>query len=157
MSKDDKHKRKKRQKQIRDLLVNFGNRYNNPKPADCGRLIENMMRKVKGMTPVLLEELITLQRPKELEALIGKGDYPSDKLLPKDYFYGEPSDDEIEEWLDGIRIEEVIGDKTKVNALLRDEDLEPLIYAIAYVLAGQEVAAQTPAFNNRKRPEARAK
>lgn len=136
MSKEDKHKRRRRQKQIGDLLDHF-KKYNSPKPADIGRLIHNIMRKAKSMSPTLLEELITLQRPEELKELIGEDNFPSGELLPIEY-------------LQDVPIKELVGFKTKVNAIFRDEDFEPLLYAIAYVLGGPKVADKVPTFNDPK-------
>jgi len=156
MSHPDMYKRKKRQKQIKDLILNFANKYSKPKPVDWARLCENMRRKAKKMPATLLEEVIALQRPAKLIELIGESDFPEDALLPIDYFLGESIAEDGERiHIPGIRIEDIEGGKTKINSELKDEDLEPLAYAIAYVLAGPTIADLIPTFSNHKMSENR--
>ncbi len=103
------------------------------------------------MPPPLLEEIIAGKHPDKLERLIGKANMPSGELLPIDYFLGETIVENGERiTIEGIRIEEIEGGKTTINSTLRDEDLEPLAYAIAYVLAGPKVADLIPNFSDPK-------
>lgn len=156
MSTHDESKQRKREKQIHNLIVNFANKYSAPKPANWARLCEHMRRKVGKMPPPLLEEIIAGKHPDKLERLIGKANMPSGELLPIDYFLGETIVENGERiTIEGIRIEEIEGGKTTINSTLRDEDLEPLAYAIAYVLAGPKVADLIPNFSDPKISENR--
>ncbi len=151
MSTQDESKRRKRQNQIQALIVNFDKKYSAPKPANWAKLCENMRRKARKMTPALLEEVIAFKRPDLLQRLIGKADMPDGELLPIDYFLGETIVDNGERIrIEGIRIEDIEGGKTTINSTFRDEDLEPLAYAIAYVLAGRKVADMIPTYRNPK-------
>lgn len=151
-----KSKRRKRQKQANALINNFADKYASPTVRHWGRLFEHMLRKCKGMTPTLMEDLILLKRPEQLKELVGEDHFPQGQLLYEEFFFGLVTvKDGVAEKRDGVRINDIIQGTISEKALLRPEDLEALAYAIAYVLGGPETADLIPCYDNPKISENR--